>query len=503
MSMFRCKSLAIGSIALRGVLLLLILALVSPASALHAAPQAQIPSTFNYQGTLRDAQGNLVTGTRDMTFRIYDDVLAGSKLHEEAVSGVSVRDGIFNVVLGNVVAIAPTVFASGPRFIGITVSPDPNEMVPRQRLHPVPWAQLATNALTANSATNAANATNATSANTATTLVPNATIDGLVIDKGATNAPALRLTSSGPGFGSGIYLQNTGPGNKTFAIYTTPSGFFHLNDVSRGRDAFFVDQNGVMTIRESLVVDNNISVGNSITANGKITADQGFNGRCGPNNTNPVICNSDVAETFGTDERIDAGNLVVFIPEDREVPAVRRSTEPYEGALVGVVSTDPGLVFDQGETRLSGDNRNLITDHKTVVAMVGRVPTKFSLENGPIAVGDPLTSSSTPGAAMKATQAGQIIGYAMQSSDAATDGKLLVWLQLGMYIPGETLAAINGTSDATIAHLEAQVAALTTKVAALDAANNGARWPWGLPLFGGLLLVGAVVGTRKRLQGAL
>ena len=101
------------------------------------------------------------------------------------------------------------------------------------------------------------------------------------------------------------------------------------------------------------------------------------------------FCDQDIAETFGTDGRTEPGDLVVLIPEDREIPAVQLSTQPYAAAIVGVVSTKPGLVFDQGETILAGNTSNLITDEKTVVAMVGRVPAKFSLENGPIAVGDP------------------------------------------------------------------------------------------------------------------
>ena len=107
--------------------------------------------------------------------------------------------------------------------------------------------------------------------------------------------------------------------------------------------------------------------------------------------------------------------------------------------------------------------------------MVGRVPAKFSLENGPIAVGDPLTASSTPGVAMKATQAGRIIGYAMQSSDSAQDGKLLVWLQVGLYLPPAALDALNNgalndgaaATDATVVQLEAQIADLSAQLATL------------------------------------
>jgi hypothetical protein len=50
-----------------------------------------------------------------------------------------------------------------------------------------------------------------------------------------------------------------------------------------------------------------------------------------------------------------------------------------------------------------------------LVALAGRVPVKVSLENGPIEVGDLLTSaSSTPGVAMKATGPGRVIGMALE-----------------------------------------------------------------------------------------
>ncbi|MBI4039324.1 hypothetical protein HY388_00670 [Candidatus Daviesbacteria bacterium] len=52
--------------------------------------------------------------------------------------------------------------------------------------------------------------------------------------------------------------------------------------------------------------------------------------------------------------------------------------------------------------------------YKPGVALAGRVPVKVSLENGPIEKGDYLTSSSTPGVAMKATKPGQVVGKALE-----------------------------------------------------------------------------------------
>jgi hypothetical protein len=448
-----------------------------------AAPNiAAIPRAFSYQGMLRLADGNLATGSYMITLNIYNVVTGGAALHSESFANTVVRNGNFSVVVGDATPIGATVFDNANLYIGIIVAPDP-EMLPRQRLYPVPWAMQADQAKTAIAAT------------TATTLVKNATLDGLIINKGGTNDGALKVTSSGPGWGSGIRFENTAA-NRTYGIYTGSDGIWRVVDETAVATRIYIQPDGSVRILGlvsdtaffsygnirtlgNLQVDGSASVGGNIVATGKIYATGGFNGYCRGSGPIDVRCDQDIAETFATDQRTESGDLVVFIPEDREITAVRLSSQPHEGAIVGVVSTSPGLVFDQGKTFLAGDNTNLITDKKTVVAMVGRVPTKFSLENGSIAVGDPLTSSSEPGVAMKATQAGQIIGYAMQSSDAAEDGKILVWLQLGLYLPPATLDALNSDRvatpagvDAEIAELKAQIAELATQLAELQAAQQ-------------------------------
>lgn len=466
-------------------------AMTAWASGLHtvtaASGIATISPAFSYQGTLRLADGSLATGSYNITLKLYNVVTGGSALYSESFSNVVVRNGNFSVVVGDAQAIDPALFDNASLYIGLTVAPDP-EMLPRQRLFPVPWAMQAM------SAQNAVNATSATNAQTANTLIANATIPGLLtIDRGNGGVsnnqwPALLLTSNGDGYGSALYFRNVN-GNQNWSIYPDPSGELHIEDRNNGVTHVVINQNGTTTVKNlgvvgNLTVNGTMSAGSlatngDISAGGKVTAAQGFNGKCVQgafnagvvgNNLN-VTCNQDVAETFATDQRTEPGDLVVFVPEDRTLTTVQPSATPYATMIVGVVSTNPGLVFDQGQTYLAGDNANLITAEQTVVAMVGRVPTKFSLENGPIAVGDPLTSSSTPGVAMKATQAGQIIGYAMQSSDAAEDGKLLVWLQIGTYVPPTTLAALNAATDtaATLADLQAQIAALSAQVAQLEA----------------------------------
>jgi hypothetical protein len=128
--------------AIQGVLTLL------EGKAAWAAPTLQwgdstIPLVVNYQGYLRDPEGNLLSGSYDITFRIYDDVVATTPLYAETQTGITVRNGYFSVLLGNNNPPGHTLpsdmFNSPDRFIGITVAPYA-EMIPRQRFASVAYA---------------------------------------------------------------------------------------------------------------------------------------------------------------------------------------------------------------------------------------------------------------------------------------------------------------------------------------------------------------------------
>jgi len=113
-----------------------------------AAPSAAatIPASFSYQGMLRDATGALITGPVTLTLKLYKQPTGGAALHTESFANLNVRDGLFSVVVGDSTpALDPTIFDNPAIYIGIAVNGDP-EMLPRQRLHPVPWAMHASTA---------------------------------------------------------------------------------------------------------------------------------------------------------------------------------------------------------------------------------------------------------------------------------------------------------------------------------------------------------------------
>ncbi len=138
---------------------------------------------------------------------------------------------------------------------------------------------------------------------------------------------------------------------------------------------------------------------------------------------------SDIAEPFVVNdgERIAAGSVVRI---DAEVPGkVTLAATPYDRRVAGIVSgaggVRPGLTLAQDE--LSGS-------HEVQVAVAGRVYVRADASYGAIEPGDLLTTSGTPGHAMRvcdfAQSPGAVIGKAMSRLDEGTGFVLaLVTLQ--------------------------------------------------------------------------
>jgi hypothetical protein len=85
----------------------------------------------------------------------------------------------------------------------------------------------------------------------------------------------------------------------------------------------------------------------------------------------------------------------------------RSSSEAYDPYVVGIFSRDND----------AARNPNIV---KVPVVNSGICLVKYNNQNGPIQKGDPLTSSSVPGVAMKATKSGMIIGIALEDASAST-----------------------------------------------------------------------------------
>ena len=150
----------------------------------------------------------------------------------------------------------------------------------------------------------------------------------------------------------------------------------------------------------------------------------------------------DLAERYEISGGASLGDVLVI---DKDSPMhMKKSTGiPYDPNLSGVVSTRPGFVLGSG----GGAS----------VALVGRVPVTVTVSNGAIQVGDPITSSNIAGVAMKATQAGRILGHALQAT--TVDGQIEVFLQPGFDASGLLQADGSMTVIAQNTGLQAQAVA--------------------------------------------
>jgi hypothetical protein len=133
---------------------------------------------------------------------------------------------------------------------------------------------------------------------------------------------------------------------------------------------------------------------------------------------------ADFAESMpaaGGNEGYEPGDVLVISAD--QAGAVEKSSNPYDTAVIGVYSTEPGFV---------GGVAQGLDD--VPVAVVGIVPVKASAENGAIAPGDLLATSATPGHVMRCIGAeqcfGRTIGKALEGLDNGTGViRMLVSLQ--------------------------------------------------------------------------
>jgi len=77
-----------------------------------------------------------------------------------------------------------------------------------------------------------------------------------------------------------------------------------------------------------------------------------------------------------------------------------------------------GVYYDENSSQMPNPKA-----YKIPIKTIGITYVKYNTENGYIHNGDPVTSSSTPGVAMKATQSGIILGVALE--DAQTNNNLI------------------------------------------------------------------------------
>jgi len=133
----------------------------------------------------------------------------------------------------------------------------------------------------------------------------------------------------------------------------------------------------------------------------------------------------DIAELYEPSqdsEELEPGDIVVL--DEEEEKKIKKSSHSYSALVVGVVSTNPNMTMGVLE-----DNEN-----HPPVALLGRVPTKVTAENGPIKIGDLIVSSSKPGYGMRCDNydkcQGAVVGKATENLESG-EGMIEVLIKGG------------------------------------------------------------------------
>jgi hypothetical protein len=176
---------------------------------------------------------------------------------------------------------------------------------------------------------------------------------------------------------------------------------------------------------------------------------------------------ADVAEHIDVSESVEPGDVVELDPNNSK--QYRKARVPYSPSVAGVISTRAGISMANQSNKvgtdslqyresralfecctqdslslslnfslarlgpeailLSGTSVSILAESwgnslnvkgsRPLLALIGRVPVKATMENGPIRIGDLLTSSSKPGYAMRCSDPkvceGIVIGKALES----------------------------------------------------------------------------------------
>jgi hypothetical protein len=376
-----------------------------------------IPHLINYQGVLTSPGGDPVQdGTYEIYFGIYDAAQGGNLEWDHAYS-VTVTNGLFTVLLGESEPI--DLPFDEDYWLEIKVDNDP-PLSPRIRITSVGYAYRAE---VANTAVVAGSGGGWVDDGSVVRLENTSDRVGI----GLTSPEALLhlvggvwdVTNTEGDFkiGDSSYRLKIGVARGGFGAgdvrIRAEGGTNNLMLGAGTDDVLFIKGNGSVGIGTSspsrrLTVRGNILV-ESETGAAILELGEGL----------------DYAEGFDVSDHLDITPGAVMIIDPSNPGKLAMSSKPYDSKVAGIVA---GANEMGSGVRLGADQ----FDYD--VALAGRVYCNVDATETTVKPGDLLTTSSTPGHAMKATDylraQGAILGKAMQELEKGQKGQILVLVTL-------------------------------------------------------------------------
>ncbi len=385
-----------------------VLCVVALLSIPRAFAAAGINPSINYQGKLTTSAGaSLANGQYNMRFKIFTDATGGSPVWtetwNESSQRVTATGGLFTAALGSITTMVGAVdFNNDSLYLQLEFDPGNDGtyeevFAPRRRFSAVPYAHNARllGGLTASQFLRAdtMNATMSGDIIEGNQVIANTRFSGsqITIMRGS---PSYFLGKVGFGTGAGLSAQTT--------VYTDDAA--NSEALLINSDETTGSQNLFKIISDAASANNAVF---RIQADGATFSDNAYSSS-----------GADYAEWFKSDDVLVPGEVVcIDIFQNNAVSRCERSGDPN---VMGIVSTNPAFI---GNT-MSGADGLPIPGHY-LIGLIGQVPTKISLENGPISSGDSLTSSSTAGVARKAKAGESTVGVALEAYDGTQETSVI------------------------------------------------------------------------------
>ncbi|MCB2201812.1 hypothetical protein KQH51_03350 [bacterium] len=95
--------------------------LVAACALFAVAVVADVPHQISYQGLLTDDTGAGINGPTDISFSIFADSSTSTLLWKENHVDVPVVDGLFNIMLGSITALSPSIFDGSAHYMQLVV----------------------------------------------------------------------------------------------------------------------------------------------------------------------------------------------------------------------------------------------------------------------------------------------------------------------------------------------------------------------------------------------